>query len=112
MQVCTKCKIEKDFLQFHRNTLTASGLVSRCKQCIAEADAKRYVPCSCSLSTFVHESEVDRITAAFEVAVDTSSDGNDPRHHLCILSVRNLTICLMSATCIARAWYTYIAGAC
>ena len=41
MQVCTKCKIEKDAFQFHRNTLTASGLVSRCKQCIAEADAKR-----------------------------------------------------------------------
>ncbi len=40
-QVCTKCKIEKDSSQFHRNTLTASGLVSRCKQCIAEADAKR-----------------------------------------------------------------------
>jgi len=42
-QVCTKCKIEKDSSQFHRNTLTASGLVSRCKQCIAEADAKRCV---------------------------------------------------------------------
>ena len=40
-QVCTKCKIEKDSSQFHRNTLTASGLVARCKQCIAEADAKR-----------------------------------------------------------------------
>ena len=42
-QVCTKCKIEKDSSQFHRNTLTASGLVSRCKQCIAEADARRCV---------------------------------------------------------------------
>ena len=41
LQVCTKCKIEKDASQFHRNTLTASGLVSRCKQCIAETDARR-----------------------------------------------------------------------
>ena len=49
MQMCTKCKQDKDAEQFHRNTLTTSGLVSRCKQCIAEADAKRCTLLSSSL---------------------------------------------------------------
>lgn len=40
-QVCTKCKEDKDASNFHRNTLTVSGLVARCKQCIAETDAAR-----------------------------------------------------------------------
>ena len=74
-QICTKCKIEKDSTQFHRNTLTASGLVSRCKQCIAEADAKRCVSVISLLFTTWCEHLMDPGTAVPTLSVGCHTVG-------------------------------------
>lgn len=41
MKICTKCKIEKDFDEFHKHKRCKDGLANRCKEC-SSLDKKEY----------------------------------------------------------------------
>lgn len=41
MKICTKCKIEKDFDEFHKHKRCKDGLANRCKVC-SSLDKKEY----------------------------------------------------------------------
>lgn len=44
MKPCHTCKRLLPVDEFHRHTMTVSGLASNCKECVAEAFRRRYVP--------------------------------------------------------------------
>lgn len=41
MKKCTKCKLEKNEIQFHKDRTTKDGLEYRCKECKSELSKER-----------------------------------------------------------------------
>ena len=42
MKKCSKCKVEKEFSEFHKNKASKDGYCSRCKVCRKEYNKQRY----------------------------------------------------------------------
>lgn len=43
MQICTNCKISKDFFEFHKNSSSKKGYRTSCRECVKEKDRKYHI---------------------------------------------------------------------